>query len=91
MTQLALTGSQHLNDANTESLKGWFLGNTRIDFRLAKFRKGSFSLYAGLNNLTNSRYASMVVVNALAPSGGEPRYYYPGTPRHGYAGAAFSF
>jgi iron complex outermembrane receptor protein len=36
---------------------------------------------AGLNNVTDTRYASMVVVNAPGTPARPPRYYYPGMPR----------
>lgn len=48
-------------------------------------------LFAGVGNLTNERYASMIVVNALAPANGEPRYFYPGMPRNLYGGLTLSF
>ncbi len=33
----------------------------------------------------------MLVVNALGFNNTEPRYYYPGLPRNGYAGIRYSF
>jgi len=34
-----------------------------------------------INNLTNTKYASMVVVNAPGSASRPPRSYYPGLPR----------
>ena len=52
---------------------------------------GGLKIYAGINNLTNTHYASMLVVNARGFGGTEPRYYYPGLPRHGYGGITCTF
>ena len=43
-------------------------------------------LYAGIRNLFNEKYASMILVNAQALGGNAPRYYYPGEPVNFYAG-----
>ena len=34
-----------------------------------------------INNVSDARYASMVVVNAPGTESRPPRYYYPGMPR----------
>jgi iron complex outermembrane receptor protein len=90
-THLQYTGSQYLNDANTLNYEGYFLINLKAatQFSLKKF--GNFHISAGINNLTNTRYASMLVVNALGFGNSEPRYYYPGLPRHFYAGMELRF
>ena len=55
------------------------------------FLKLNIEIYGGVNNLTDARYASMISVNALSVGGNEPRYYYPGLPRHFFAGLRFNF
>lgn len=42
----------------------------------------SFSLMSGIQNLFNTRYASMVLINATTFGNQSPRYYYPGLPRN---------
>ncbi|HEX2396172.1 MAG TPA: TonB-dependent receptor [Bacteroidales bacterium] len=89
-SDIRYTGRQFLNDANTIDLKSYFLGNLKIsaDFKL---NNGNLELYAGVNNAGNVAYASMLLVNAQGFGGNEPRYYYPGLPRHYYAGIIYNF
>ncbi len=90
-THLQYNGNQYLNDANTLKYEGYFLVNLKIATHFQIRKAGSFHVYAGVNNLTNTHYASMLVVNALGFGGSEPRYYYPGLPRHIYTGIEFRF
>jgi len=41
---------------------------------------------AGVNNFTDEKYASSILINATAFGNSEPRYYYPGMPRNWYGG-----
>lgn len=88
---MQVVGDQYLNDRNTLVNPGYFLGNIKVtsQFRIKKI--GTMDLYAGINNITGTQYASMVVVNALGIGNAEPRYYYPGLPRHLYAGVLMRF
>jgi iron complex outermembrane receptor protein len=90
-THLQYTGNQYLNDANTLNYEGYFLLNLKAATQFNLKKSGNFNVSAGINNLTNTRYASMLVVNALGFGTNEPRYYYPGLPRHFYAGMELSF
>ena len=89
--QFQSVGSQLLDDANTLSESSYFLSNLKISNRFDTFRNSILTLYMGVNNITNSHYASMVIVNAKAFGSAEPRYYYPSLPRHGYVGLSWSF
>ena len=88
--QFQSVGSQFLDDANTLSESSYFLSNLKISNRFNSFKNSFLTLYIGVNNLTNSHYASMVIVNAKAFGSVEPRYYYPSLPRHGYVGLRWS-
>ncbi len=70
-----------LDDFNSRYTDGWTVLNVRAGylFRL----KGHWSPDAmfSVNNITNTAYASMVVVNAPGTPSNPPRYYYPGMPR----------
>ena len=90
-TDFGYTGKQFLNDGNTDQYNGFFVANLKIsvDFQTGKRSRFAFSI--GVNNLTDTHYASMVVVNAQGFNGSEPRYYYPGLPRHVYAGIGCFF
>lgn len=88
---LSHTGNQYLNDGNTGQADGYFLVNAKLTGSLRIGKSGVIKAYAGINNLTDARYASMIVVNAVGFSGSQPRYYYPGLPRNGYAGISYQF
>jgi iron complex outermembrane recepter protein len=83
-------GEQFLNDANSLKSQSYFLANIKSAF-IFKMLRGSFHIYTGMNNFLDTRHASMVVVNAIAIGTNEPRYYYPGMPRHGYIGIKYAF
>ena len=51
----------------------------------------SIRIYGGIRNLFNTRYSSMILVNAPSFGGAEPRYYYPGNPRQFHVGATLHF
>lgn len=83
------TGYQYLTDDNALKYPGYLLISLRAssDFRV----KGCIlTAFAGMNNFTGTAYASMLVVNALPPPAGEPRYYYPGLPRNFYVGISLN-
>ena len=90
-SHLQYAGDQYLNDDNSLKYNGYFLGDIKaaIQFKIGK--TGPFKFYSGINNLTGTQYASMLIVNAIGFGNSEPRYYYPGMPRHGYAGLSVEF
>lgn len=89
--QLQHVGKQYIDDANTVENDGYFLADLKATYLIPTPRTGSFELFAGLNNLTNARYSPMLTVNAVAFGNAEPRYYYPGMPRHYFAGINWQF
>lgn len=46
------------------------------------FKNLSVSISSGIQNLTDTHYASMLLINATAAGNNPPRYYYPGLPRN---------
>ena len=91
VTDVQYAGEQYLDDGNILVNPGYFLSNIKATSQFQLKKKGTINLYAGINNITSTHYASMVVVNALGLGNTEPRYYYPGLPRHLYAGVQFRF
>ncbi|MBN1144127.1 MAG: TonB-dependent receptor, partial [Bacteroidales bacterium] len=83
------TGNQFLDDGNTQQYDGYAVANLKLSAEIPVKCNGTFQIYAGINNLTNTHYASMLVVNARGFGGTEPRYYYPGLPRHFYGGLRY--
>lgn len=78
-------GEAALNDANTLYNAAYSLLNIKAGYT---FSLGPWNLdiNAGVNNVTDKHYASMVLVNAVAYGNNLPRYYYPGLPRNFYYG-----
>lgn len=46
------------------------------------FHKLSVSISSGIQNVSDTHYASMILINASAFGNQSPRYYYPGLPRN---------
>jgi len=90
-THLQYFGDQYLNDSNTEVYSEYFLAGIKLTTQFELKERTSFNIYAGINNIGNTHYASMLIVNAIGFGNAEPRYYYPGLPRHVYGGIQFHF
>jgi len=89
--QLQQIGAQFIDDANSITNEGYFVGNLKASWRFYHGRTGNAELFTGVNNLTNTLYSPMLTVNAVAFGNAEPRYYYPGMPRHYYTGVTWHF
>ncbi len=85
------TGDQYLNDSNEMKYEDYFLSDVKISYEFPIGKKVPVNIYAGINNLSDTHYASMLITNAIGFNNTEPRYYYPGLPRHFYAGMQFRF
>lgn len=84
------TGQIPLNDANS-LFSDWYLvfrSKLGYTFRLGQFE---FDLFAGIKNLTDTHYASMVQINAQGFGDSDPRYYYPGEPRNYFGGLSVKY
>ncbi|MFN8254975.1 MAG: TonB-dependent receptor [Bacteroidales bacterium] len=84
-------GFQYLNDDNTEFVPGYTLSNLKAEYRFVLKGETALNLNFGINNITNTHYASMIVVNAPSLNGVAPRYYYPGLPLNFYSGISLKF
>lgn len=91
ITHFQYSGDQYLNDSNSLKYPGYFIENIKLTALFKLKEKISINIYTGINNLTDTKYASMLIVNALGFGNSEPRYYYPGMPRHYYAGIQLHF
>jgi len=90
--QYRFTGKQWMNDANDQLYGGYHLADLRLNWNL-RIASSPFQLqwFAGVQNLFNTHYASMILINAPSFGGSAPRYYYPGTPRQINFGLRFTF
>lgn len=80
-----------LNDANSLYNAAYHLLNIKGGYKFNLFHGLTSHISAGVNNATNTRYASMVLVNATGFGGASPRFYYPGLPVNYYANISFSY
>ena len=80
-----------VNDANSIYSESYSLVNAKIGLRKNLEDRFHFDIYLGLNNFFDTHYASMLQINAASFGGSEPRYYYPGLPRHLFGGAKLRF
>jgi len=80
-----------ITDDNSIFSDSYQLMNAKLGFKKAFAKKWSLDLYAGINNLWNEKYASMLLINARGFGGNAPRYFYPGLPRNYYGGLSLKF
>lgn len=77
-------GTMPINDANTLYSDAYSLLNIRLGYQSAQQSHWQWHAFAGVNNVTNTHYASSILINATAFGTSEPRYYYPGEPVNYY-------
>jgi len=77
-----------VNDANSIYSNAYKLFNSKIGWRKNLGSKWNVDVYAGLNNILDEKYASMLQINAIGPAF---RYYYPGLPRNEYGGVRLNY
>ena len=80
-----------INDANTVYSTAYSLLNAKAGYKSSLFERIVIDLSAGVNNLNNEKYASMLLVNAQGFGGNAPRYYYPGLPRNYFTSIAMRY
>ena len=79
--ELNSSGKIPLNDFNSSFSKAWHTMNFKTGYLFNLSKRLQVDTSLKINNLTDERYASMVVVNALGSATNPPRYFYPGLPR----------
>ncbi len=78
------SGAMYLNDGNTRQYEGHHIFNLKASHNWKAGKQSTLKFQAGINNIFDQHYASMVLVNAPSFGGSAPRYYYPGAPRNAY-------
>jgi iron complex outermembrane receptor protein len=84
-----MNGKQYLNDNNTNRYEAFNVLNAKFN-RTIKLGSITGDIYIGANNLLNTHFASMVLVNAPSFGNSLPRYYYPALPFNVYLGINIS-
>lgn len=79
--ELNSSGRIPLNDLNSRYSKSWFVMNIKAGTVFGLFNRLTIDAALNIHNVTDEKYASMVVVNAPGKGSPPPRYFYPGLPR----------
>lgn len=79
-------GEIPLNDANELYSERYTVFNAKASYKKELSKQFSLEVNAGINNFTNEKYASSVLINATGFGNSEPRFYYPGMPRNWFGG-----
>ncbi len=74
-----------VNDSNEIFSDAYGLINVKLGYKNRLGKRLSIDVNAGVNNLNDEQYASMILINARGFGGNAPRYYYPGLPRNYYS------
>lgn len=80
-----------LNDANSVYNAAYHVANAKIGYRKQIFKCLETNLYAGLDNILNKSYSSIVSLNAVGYGGAQPAYFNPSPKRNGYGGLNVKF
>jgi iron complex outermembrane receptor protein len=80
-----------LNDANSAYSDSYTIINLKTGYRLEIVSNLNTNLGFGINNITDEKYASLILPNALPVGTSSPRYYYPGLPINYYASISLNY
>jgi iron complex outermembrane receptor protein len=72
-------GRMPMRDDNSLFTDAYQLANLMAGYEKS-YKKLSISITSGIQNLFDTHYASMILINATAVGNQSPRYYYPGLP-----------
>ncbi|MEQ8471232.1 MAG: TonB-dependent receptor [Marinoscillum sp.] len=87
---LQYVGEIPIDDANSQFSDEYSLLKSKIGYKWTS-KHLSLDFHFGVNNITNTQYASMLLINATGFNGAQPRYYYPGNPINYYGGLKVGF
>ncbi|SHM21909.1 TonB-dependent receptor [Flavobacterium chilense] len=80
-----------LNDANTVYSHSYTILNFKTGYGFEILPNLNTNLAFGINNVTNEKYASLILPNAVAVGNATPRYYYPGLPVNYYGTVSLNY
>lgn len=90
-TNFLHVGEVPMNDANLLYSDKYTVFNAKVSYKKEFFKAFTFELNAGINNFTDEKYASSILINATGFGNAEPRYYYPGMPRNWFTGVKLAY
>jgi iron complex outermembrane receptor protein len=75
-----------LNDANTNYNPSYNVVNAKLGYKKQIVKHLELNIYAGLDNILDRSYSSIVSLNAASFNGSQPAYFNPSPKRNGYGG-----
>jgi iron complex outermembrane receptor protein len=84
-------GSMPMRDDNSLYSESYDLLNLKLGFRKTLFSRLNVDVSSGIMNVLDEKYASQILINAMAFGNAQPRYYYPGLPRNSYLSMKVSY
>jgi iron complex outermembrane recepter protein len=87
---LRYAGSMPMNDANSLFTRPYSLADLTTGYKISPGRFHA-DLFISARNVFNTKYASMILVNAPVFGNRPPRYYYPGMPLNFVGGIRVSY
>lgn len=85
------TGEIEMNDANTAYSDAYNIINLKTGYKFEILRGLTSHFSFGVNNITNEKYASLILPNAVPAGNSSPRYYYPGLPVNYYGTVSLNY
>ncbi|TYP72832.1 TonB-dependent receptor family protein [Aquimarina intermedia] len=86
MLSMQYVGDIPVNDGNTVYTDNYTLLNAQLGYKNKMLKRLHYDLFLNVNNITDSKYAAQVQVNAIGFGNNAPRYFYPGIPFNYSAG-----
>ncbi|WP_031455653.1 TonB-dependent receptor [Flavobacterium chungangense] len=80
-----------MNDANSAYSDSYAIINLKTGYRFEILHNLTSNLAFGINNVTNEKYASLILPNALPVGTSSARYYYPGLPVNYYGTVSLNY
>jgi iron complex outermembrane receptor protein len=80
-----------LNDANSVYSDSYSILNLKTGYGFEILPHLNTNIAFGINNVTDEKYASLVLPNAVAVGNSSPRYYYPGLPVNYYGNISLNY
>lgn len=84
-------GATPIVDDNSLWFDAYFLLNAKMGYAQKAGKRFGYELSVAADNLTDTDYASMLLVNAPSFGSAAPRYFYPGAPRSVWLSVALQY
>lgn len=81
-SEVHYVGKMAMNDLNSRYTREYLVYNMKAGFHTGLINHMQLQAALAVFNVSNEKYASMILINAPSSRGALPRYYYPALPRN---------